>query len=256
LFDVNSEAAIIESLLPKPTLFAGFRLQIQDFEKDEPLHMQFVASCANLRAMNYDIPTASDLEAKRIVGKIIPAIATTTALVAGLVCMEIYKLSRWKLVKAANVSTSNTVLFRNSFCNLAIPFITLAEPSLAPKKKLLIPSTSSLYSKARGLPQYIEWTIWDFVVIKGPRTINEISSWLLSEYGLTLIMISFGRYSLYSSLTKPKIAMERAKMELKALVEMVSGHRVSHEEKVLEFVVEVIFMEDIDFPSIKYVLEG
>lgn len=65
------------------------RLQMSPllFEKDDDSngHMDFVASASALRARMYSIEPADRLKTKRIAGKIIPAIATATAAVAGLV---------------------------------------------------------------------------------------------------------------------------------------------------------------------------
>uniref|UniRef100_A0A8D0FIA2 E1 ubiquitin-activating enzyme n=1 Tax=Strix occidentalis caurina TaxID=311401 RepID=A0A8D0FIA2_STROC len=59
------------------------------FEKDNNIHMDFITAASNLRAENYGIPPA---DCKRIAGRIVPAIITTTAAVAGLACLEVYKL--------------------------------------------------------------------------------------------------------------------------------------------------------------------
>ena len=63
------------------------------FEKDDDSngHMRLIATAANIRAASYKIPTIDPLAAKRIVGRIIPAIATTTALATGAVALEVYK---------------------------------------------------------------------------------------------------------------------------------------------------------------------
>ena len=71
-----------------------------DFEKDDDsnLHMDFIVACSNLRAENYDIAPADRHKSKLIAGRIIPAIATTTSLIVGFDCIELYKVMFEKLV--------------------------------------------------------------------------------------------------------------------------------------------------------------
>jgi len=121
--DVDSEYETILKNLPKPSELAGYQLTPIEFDKDIDDHMLFVTACSNLRALNYSIPTEDTHRSRAIAGRIIPAIATTTALVTGLICLEMYKIigtPRKELTVEA---------YKNGFINLAIPFITLSEVS-------------------------------------------------------------------------------------------------------------------------------
>ena len=64
-----------------------------EFEKDDPSnwHIEFMGGVSNLRARNYKIDEVDNFKVKLIAGKIIPAIATTTAMVVGAVGVEIIK---------------------------------------------------------------------------------------------------------------------------------------------------------------------
>ncbi|KAK3735163.1 hypothetical protein QZH41_006266 [Actinostola sp. cb2023] len=79
---------------------------------------ELLAENQNLRARMYNIETVDRLKVKRIAGKIIPAIATTTAAIAGLSSIELVKV----------VMQSALSDYRNSFVNLALPYIIFAEP--------------------------------------------------------------------------------------------------------------------------------
>ena len=68
-----------------PRDLAGFHLNAVEFEKDDDLHISLVTAVSNLRARNYRIKETTFFEAKMVAGKIVPAIATTTCAITGLV---------------------------------------------------------------------------------------------------------------------------------------------------------------------------
>ena len=88
----QDELAQLADSLPPPSSLAGYRLTSIEFEKDFDLHVELVTSASNLRARNYGIQSADKHKTKFVAGKIVPAIATTTSLVTGLVCLELYKV--------------------------------------------------------------------------------------------------------------------------------------------------------------------
>lgn len=87
----------------------GINLEPADFEKDQDLnfHIDFVTAASNLRASNYHITNATRHKCKMIAGKIIPAIATTTASVTGLVMIEMLKVIQKKPLEAYRDSSNS-----------------------------------------------------------------------------------------------------------------------------------------------------
>ncbi|KAG0480949.1 hypothetical protein HPP92_011807 [Vanilla planifolia] len=62
------------------------------FDKDDQLAVEFVTAAANIRASSFGIPMHSFFETKGIAGNIVHAVATTNAIIAGLIVIEAIKV--------------------------------------------------------------------------------------------------------------------------------------------------------------------
>ncbi|KAI0068882.1 ubiquitin activating enzyme [Artomyces pyxidatus] len=215
--------------LPPPSSLAGFRLNPVEFEKDDDTnhHIDFITAASNLRAMNYSINPADRHTTKQIAGKIIPAIATTTSLVVGLVCLELYKIIDGK---------NKLEEYKNGFVNLALPFFGFSEPIAAKKNK---------YGTT-------EWTLWDRFEFRNDPSLREISEWFRKEHKLDISMVSQGVSMLWSSFIGKKKSEERLPMKFSHLVEHVSKKPVP--PSTTHFIVEVMVSdeegEDVEVPFI------
>jgi len=66
----------------------------EEFEKDNDanFHIDYMHAVTNCRASNYKLPEMNFLTVKLKAGRIIPALATTTAAIAGLQTLEVCKV--------------------------------------------------------------------------------------------------------------------------------------------------------------------
>ena len=62
------------------------------FDKDDPIALDFVTSASNLRGEIFGIERQSRWSVKEIAGNIVPAIATTNAIIAGFIVLEALKV--------------------------------------------------------------------------------------------------------------------------------------------------------------------
>jgi ubiquitin-like 1-activating enzyme E1 B len=74
------------------------------FDKDDEDTLDFVAASANLRSLVFGIETKSRFDIKQMAGNIIPAIATTNAIIAGLCVLQSFKVLRGDFADTKEVS--------------------------------------------------------------------------------------------------------------------------------------------------------
>ena len=224
------DEAVIEDTLARLEAARGalapdYRLGAVEFEKDDDtnFHMDAIAGLSNMRARNYDIPEVDKLKAKFIAGRIIPAIATTTAMATGLVCLELYKVFNGAPIEA----------YRNTFANLALPLFAMAEP-IAPKKFEF---------------KDMSWTLWDRWVLKGDLTVKELLDWFEAK-GLAAYSVSCGQSLIYNTIF-PK-HKERMDKKVSDLVQTVAKLEIPEASKHFDIVVacEDDEGEDVDVPLV------
>lgn len=83
------------------------------WDKDDQSSMDFVAACANLRAHIFGIAQKTRFDIKSMAGNIIPAIATTNAIVAGLVVLHAFRILQNDLKACKSVYLRSKMNHRN-----------------------------------------------------------------------------------------------------------------------------------------------
>jgi len=236
-------------------------LQVAEFEKDDDsnFHIDFITACSNLRASNYTIDVAPRHKVKLIAGKIIPALATTTAMVTGLIGLELYKLA---------CGLDNIEDYRNAYCNLGIPqVLNLVEPT-EPKraKDGMDPET---YMPVVAIPK--GFTSWDKICIEAPEgkdlTIAEFNELLkekhhgviagvVGKYGVTEAEIKSGKGMLwtYNPGLKKEVQEEMEVIKNKSLMERYTEFYgdPGRNYVVLDVGCETADGDDAKIPKIKY----
>uniref|UniRef100_A0A5K3EGL9 UBA_e1_C domain-containing protein n=2 Tax=Mesocestoides corti TaxID=53468 RepID=A0A5K3EGL9_MESCO len=154
-----------------------------EFDKDNEAdgHVDFMDAAANLRAQMYGLPITSRYEVKRIAGRIIPAIATTTAAVAGLISLELLKYV------CCRSSESLLALSRNHFVNLSLPSTMSVLPAPCRSTKL---------------PNGMLYTIWDRWELQLPSlqtSLKDTIDAIKAKYGLEASLISRKSRPIYMS---------------------------------------------------------
>lgn len=163
---------------------------MEEFEKDDDqnFHVDFIYACANIRAMNYSLPAMDWLTVKLKAGKIVPALATTTAAVAGLQTIELLKLLKHDELPLDK--------FKNTFLNMAIPVLQMSEPGPSIKtaiKEGLIVDT---------------WERWEVQVSKKTK-LRQLIKGLESSYGLQARDVMYeATHLFFYALRQPELSLQ------------------------------------------------
>lgn len=221
----------------------GLQFEEIDFEKDNDAngHIDFITFFANFRAVNYSIPEAPRHKIKMIAGKIVPAIATTTAMVVGAVGIEIYKHYLQVPIEQS----------RNFFSNLAINIFMFSEPSPVKVNKdkeydeiLLGPMVT--------VPK--NWHTWDRIDIPGGLALEDFMKQIRENYGFNVSSVMSGPLTLMNTYLKP--ADYRLKMKIEDILEEEGKKKYPGKlYEQLHIAGETDDMVDVFSPYVKYQLE-
>lgn len=182
--------------LPGPDKFNNVIIKLEEFEKDNDanFHIDFVSCASNMRCLNYGIKTETRHVIKGIAGKIIPALATTTSVVAGLVTLELYKLAQ---------GFNEVAQYKNTFLNLALPYFGFSEPIKA--------TVTTNGDKT--------FTMWDTFMIEGDMTVQKFLDTFKEVYNLDVDTIMYGNFTVYGLILNIKKINMRKQMYIKDIIE-------------------------------------
>lgn len=104
VWNVAESFAVLRDSIRRLALRSKSSKDDLSFDKDDKDTLDFVAAAANLRAHVFGIQQLSEFDIKQMAGNIIPAIATTNAVIAGLCITQAIKVLQGDLNDLKNVS--------------------------------------------------------------------------------------------------------------------------------------------------------
>ena len=214
-------------------------IKIEEFDKDNDSkgHVQFLYAFTNLRADNYNIDKCDISKVKMVAGKIIPAIASTTAAIVGIVAMQLYVLK----------STDNIRDLRNCYLNLAnniYSFENVRKAKNIDEENI----NENSKEKYKFIPKI--FSNWDYLVIKGSLTINKFIDYIKQEYNVEIKKIISNTKILFNKEKKQDDILDQ---KIEDVYNNISSIKLFENKKFL--MLEIT--GDIDdyiakMPSIKY----
>ena len=158
----------LSSALPIDLVGGSWTMVCEEFEKDDDtnFHMDFITAASNLRCFNYDIRDvtgrvgADKMKTRKIAGKIIPAIATTTAIATGAAMLELFKLLLGK---------NNIEDYRAWNFNVGINQFTLFEP---------VPCDVDEFAGKK-------FSVWSYIDVQDQK-VSDFMTWFEEQYDVEI----------------------------------------------------------------------
>jgi len=215
------------------------------FEKDndDNYHINFILSFSNLRAKNYYIEPSNFLNTKEIAGNIIPAIASTTAAVTGIVCLQIYTL-----LQTNDIKSLKSISF-----NLAVSEFDLFTPE--EKRYITDIPKNERSCGIKAIPG--KFTVWDKIDINGPNlSAKKLIKYFKDKYNVNIENINYGETTISSALLDDDEDLEKSIETL-----MRENTKFVLNEKTKYIPLEITGSYDdgeynISMPTLCYVLKG
>ena len=215
------------------------------FEKDndDNYHINFILSFSNIRAKNYYIEPSNFLNTKEVAGNIIPAIASTTAAVTGIVCLQIYTL-----LQTNDINSLKSVSF-----NLAVGEFDL----FTPEEKRYITDTPKTERSCgiKAIPG--KFTVWDKIDINGPNlSAKKIIDYFKDNYNVNIENINFGETTISSTILDEEEDLEKS---IETLMRENTKFVINERTKYIQLEITGTYEDgeyNISMPTLRYVLKG
>lgn len=174
----NDKKIIFNKIIELKKLIKNIEINKIEFEKDSINngHIDFIHYCANLRAINYNIPSCNRYKTFKVAGNIAPSTITINSILSGLMSFELISL------------IFNKDKIRKYTIDLDVESGIYLEEEI-----------SDLYFKENYYDKFLEcnfevipnkFTSWDKIEIKGSRTLSEFLLYIKDNFNVDVTLLN------------------------------------------------------------------
>jgi ubiquitin-activating enzyme E1 len=185
---------------------------------EQMIDSKLVYYASSLRALNYDIELIDEFSSVKIIEKVIPRLVSTNSLLAGLACLEFYKVIQ-------NFDTVEN--YRNSFVNMQYGLMNYAEPISCENNNL-----------------------WDSFVMDGKdMTVKELLELFETKHNINVTAIMYENFMFYNLIFNNDKTKSRMDMKIVDVVEGELGIKLGS-----TMTLQICDDGDDDLPEVLFIL--